>query len=129
MENPDIPEGPASKGQTGAHHVSTQDDPMREMKITISGDQLTRVRFAGAKDLLADSETPSDRFEHCSPFKGAMWHTKASYVQYIYSTLHNNSSVKESCTLKYMQERYSALSSKDFKISNLIDPNPSATTS
>ena len=63
MPHVDNPDSSARRGQTGAHRVPTQDDPMREMKIPMAGDQLTHVRLCGAGDLLADSDTPSDRFD------------------------------------------------------------------
>ena len=103
--NPELPEGSARPGQTGAHRVPTEDDPMREMKICFSGDQLTRVRFAGTTDLFANSDTPSDRIEHCGPYKGAMWHTKVQSGQFGFSRLYKEESVNEKGTLKFFQER------------------------
>ena len=55
------------------------DDPLP--KVPCYGDQLSRVRLAGGKDLRAGCHTPKDRLDHLYPFRIADWHTKQSLTK------------------------------------------------
>ena len=81
---PDLPVNARSRpDQPSAHIPPTPEpnDPLRNIKIPCFGDQLTRVRLAGAKDLRSGSHTPRDRFEHIHPVRIVDWHTKRSFLK------------------------------------------------
>ena len=68
--HPGPPIRPPSRPDQPASHVPpvpTVDDPLTNVTIPCFGDQLTRVRLAGAKDLRAGSHTAKDRLDTCTP--------------------------------------------------------------
>ena len=74
---PPRPDQPASN----VPPVSQIEDPLMNVRIPCYGDQLTRVRLAGAKDLRAGCHTPQDRLDHVYPFRIVDWHSKRSFLK------------------------------------------------
>lgn len=76
--------GSSSRPDQPASHVrppASEDDPLHGVKIPCYGDQLTRVRFAGAKDLRSGCHSATDRLDHLYPFCIVDWHTKRSFLK------------------------------------------------
>lgn len=82
---PSRPDQPASH----APPVPDPADPLCGVKVPCIGDQLTRVRFAGAKDLRAGAHTSKERLDHLYPFRCAAWHTKRSFLKVKPDIIHN----------------------------------------
>ena len=61
--------------------TSTNDDPLKGVKIPCFGDELTRVRFAGARDLRSGCHTAKQRLDHLYPYRIVGWHTKRSFLK------------------------------------------------
>ena len=83
-DDPAPPIGSSSRPDQPASHVrptASEKDPLRGVKVLCFGDQLTRVRFAGAKDLRAGCHSPKDRLDHLYPFCIVDWHTKRSFLK------------------------------------------------
>jgi len=74
---------PSRPDQPSSHlpPVPSEDDPLVDVKIPCFGDQLTRVRLAGAKDLRVGCHTPRDRLDHLYPFRIVDWHAKRSFLK------------------------------------------------
>ena len=80
--------GCSSRPDQPASHVRPtvcHDDPLQGVRIPCFGDQLTRVRFAGAKDLRAGSHSAKDRLDHLYPFCIVDWYTKRSFLKVTYT--------------------------------------------
>ena len=86
--NPDPPSlGNHSRPDQPASHVPpaiSDDDPLSGVKVPCFGDQLTRVRLAGAKDLRRGCHTAKERLDHLYPFSIVDWHTKRSFLKVQY---------------------------------------------
>ena len=76
--------GTSSRPDQPASHfppVASDCDPLRGVKVPCFGDQLTRVRLAGARDLRAGCHSPKQRFDHLYPICIVDWHTKRSFLK------------------------------------------------
>lgn len=81
--NSDLPSSSSRPDQPASHVPPAQsdDDPLSGIKVPCFGDQLTRVRLAGAKDLRSGCHTPKQRLDHLYPFCIVDWHTKRSFLK------------------------------------------------
>ena len=79
-----IPEGSNARPDQPASHIPPQaaeNDPLLGVQIPCYGDQLTRVRLAGAKDLRAGCHSPRQRIDHIYPYRIVDWHSKRSFLK------------------------------------------------
>ena len=59
--------------------------PSPHVKVPVYGDQLTRIRLAGAKDLRGGCHAARDRTDHVYSVKCADWHCKRSFLKVVYA--------------------------------------------
>ncbi|XP_028407915.1 uncharacterized protein LOC114530546 [Dendronephthya gigantea] len=83
--------------------VGSQTDPLEGVKIPCFGDELTRVRFAGARDLRSGCHTPKQRLDHLYPYRIVGWHAKRSFLKSVFKRLYKNSG-REAGTIRYFRE-------------------------
>ena len=76
--------GTTSRPDQPAAHVppaASKSDPLRGVKVPCYSDQLTRVGFAGGKDLRAGCHSAKQRLNHIYPFCIVVWPTKRSFLK------------------------------------------------
>ncbi|XP_028412644.1 uncharacterized protein LOC114535543 [Dendronephthya gigantea] len=103
--SPPLVEVPTRPDQPRSHipPASSNFDPLQEVKIPCFGDELTRVRFAGARDLRSGCHTAKQRLDHLYPYRIVGWHTKRSFLKSVFKRLYKNSG-RENGTLRYFRE-------------------------
>ena len=79
----DLVEVATRPGQPRAHipPTSSDEDPLKGVKIPCFGDELTRVRLAGARDLRSGCHSAKQRLDHLYPHRIVGWHTKRSFLK------------------------------------------------
>ena len=80
---PPLVEVPTQPDQPRSHipPKTANFDPLQGVKIPCFGDELTRVRFAGARDLRSGCHTAKQRLDHIYPYRIVGWHTKRSFLK------------------------------------------------
>ncbi len=75
-----------------------------ELRVQLSGDQLTRERFSGAKCLRAHHLLPKDCYVHLTPITFGLFHMEMNFLQLVFDRLFAASSVAEQGTLRHLKE-------------------------
>ncbi|CAB3995477.1 Hypothetical predicted protein, partial [Paramuricea clavata] len=93
--------------QPGSHlpPAASESDPLRGVKIPCYGDQLTRVRFAGGRDLRAGCHSAKQRLDHLYPFCIVDWHSKKSFLKVLLYSKNFENSGQEKGTLCFFREK------------------------
>ncbi|XP_076080521.1 uncharacterized protein LOC143051506 [Mytilus galloprovincialis] len=76
-----------------------------EFGVIASGDQLTKVRFEGAKKLRLMSPTTSGRLDHLRPVVIELWHLKQDYLEKTFKALYKMDSIDKLGTLAFWRNR------------------------
>ena len=72
--NPDQPRAPVPP-------TALEDDPLSGVRIPCFGDKLTRLRFAGSRDLRSGAHSGKQCLDHLYPYHIVGWHKKRSYLK------------------------------------------------
>ncbi|KAK3093760.1 hypothetical protein FSP39_019826 [Pinctada imbricata] len=75
-------------------------DLLDKYKVTLGGDQLTRVRMQDAKDLKALSTTAQGRLAHLEPVVCELWHLKQDFLEKLCKTFYEKATAAEQGTLQ-----------------------------
>ena len=77
IQVPTQPDQPRSQIQPDASDF----DPLQGIKVPCFGDELTRVRFAGACDLRSGCHTAKQRLDHLYRYRIVGWHAKKNFLK------------------------------------------------
>lgn len=78
-------------------------DDFKNCKIPIGGDQLTRVRLDGAKNLRIGAHTPEERFDNLYPVIVEMFHTQMDFLEKTIKKFFKRSSGRDMGTLFHLK--------------------------
>jgi hypothetical protein len=78
---------------------------LRDIKIHIGGDQLTRERFSGAKSLRAGANDPKEQLKHLHPITFEMFHLHMKFLMVFCKCLYSEKSGDEVGTMKSAIDR------------------------
>jgi hypothetical protein len=88
------------------HEVSAKANiDTSNLRVQLSGDQLTRDRFSGAIFLREHHLNDRDRYNHLKPITFGLFHMRMNFLQMVFNRLYKTQSVAEVGTLRNLKEK------------------------